>query len=258
MSDHLPHVLRYAAQAFRPIPTRDKVPFEDWEKYQHQPPTTIDRHRWWPGTGKQNPNIALVLGPACNLLVLNVNVKNGHDGLLTLKRLGWDLPTTTFTPTIRTPSGGLAYLFRPPDPTRYPSEFRTYVYPKGYDGLEFRGSGGIQVVPPSRTTHGAYTLVKPWTLTRIQAQLADLPTSLLEAWLALDARENLAGDRARHSDHTRKPASPLAHTPHRSPPTDPRRWPSQSTSRPQPSAPPKAIGATPPLPSYYNYCANCR
>jgi hypothetical protein len=244
MSDYLPHVFRYRAQAYRAIPTRGKIPLEGWEKYQHQSPATNDGDRWWPGTGKRNPNITLVLGPRCNLLVLNVNVKHGKNGRATLQRLGWDLPTT-LTPTIRTPSGGRAYLFSPPDPARYPSEFRTHVYPKGYDGLEFRGSGGIQVVPPSHTKDGAYTFIKPWTLTRIQAQLADLPAWLLEAWLALDARENVAGDRARHSGHTRKPASSLAHTPHRSPPTDPRRLPSQSTSRPQPSAPPETTGATP-------------
>jgi hypothetical protein len=240
MSDHLPHALRYHAQGFRPIPTREKKPLEDWEKLEHQAPAAADRHRWWPGTGKSNPNIALVLGPACNLLVLNVNVKHGVNGLATLQ--GRDLPET---PTIRTPSGGRAYLFRPPDPTRYPSAFGTYVYPKGFDGLEFRGSGGIQVMPPSRTTHGAYTFVKPWTLTRIQAQLADLPLWLLEAWLALDARENFGRDRARNGDYAGKAASALARTTDLTSHSPQQRWQSQSTARPQAAATPETTAAPP-------------
>jgi hypothetical protein len=101
------------------------------------------------------------------LLGLNINIKNGHDGHATLQRLGWTIPPT---PTIRTPSGGLCHCFKIPDPQLYPFPFGTHVHPDGYPGLEFRGAGGYQLVPTSRTPEGAYEFVPPWTSGRICAK----------------------------------------------------------------------------------------
>jgi hypothetical protein len=178
MTDRLPDALNYLAQTFRPIPTRGKQPHRGWTTYQRRPPTHTELHCWWPPKGRQN--VALVLGPAGNLLALNVNVKGGRNGLASLQ--GRPVPDT---PMVITPSGGRAYLFRPPAQAS-PSQFGTYVYPDGFDGLEFRGTGGIQLVPSSRLKNGAYHFAEPWTLRGVRAQLADLPEWLLNAWLALD------------------------------------------------------------------------
>jgi hypothetical protein len=174
--------------ALHPIPTLadSKETKVEWKVYQTRQPTRQELHQWWPvNRRKRDHNLALVLGPGANLLVLNANRKNGVDGVATLKRRGLVvLPT----PTILTPSDGLAYCFKLPDRQRYPSPFCTYIYPPGYEGLEFRGSGGYQLIPPSRVNGKPYQFVRPWTLERLR-DLADLPDWLLKAWLALDAAE---------------------------------------------------------------------
>jgi Bifunctional DNA primase/polymerase, N-terminal len=142
------------------------------------------------------------------LLVLNVQAKNGKDGYANLK--GRTIPDT---PHIITPSGGLAYFFRPPNPQRYPSSFGTYVYPDdppGFESLELRGAGGIQLVPSSRVDGKPYRFAAPWTELRAD-DLADLPDWLLELWITLDARAKnrpeIADERPRNSGHARKPVS---------------------------------------------------
>jgi Bifunctional DNA primase/polymerase, N-terminal len=180
MADRLPEAMRYKAQGFRPIPCRPgtKQAALRWERYQARPLTAQAMHAAWPR--KSNANIALILGPAANLLVLNVNVKHGHDGRRTLRQRAFLLPKT---PEIATPTGGSAYCFRVPN---IASTFGVYIYPDGFDGLEFRGWGGYQLVPSSRVKDGSYRFAERWTLERLVVDLAEMPAWLLQAWLALD------------------------------------------------------------------------
>ena len=206
MPDRYAVVRSWVQQGCRPIPclAGTKHARDAWTRFQRHDPTIYDRHDWWTGKRQNNENVALILGPkpGGDLLVLNSNVKNGHNGPATLQRLGWILPPT---PTILTPSTGLAYCFKVPAQVRAP--FNTHVHPPGYDGIEFRGAKGYQLVPTSRTPEGAYTFVPPWTLERFRAELAELPDDILEAWIALDSPKILGRDSAQPLDKPRKPAS---------------------------------------------------
>lgn len=187
MPDRLSYAIDYARQDFWTLPCdKEKHASIKWVHLQRRPMTTQERHAGWPN--RSDRNIALICGRRAGLLVLTVNVKNGHDGHATLKRLGWDriIPPT---PTILTPSGGRALCFKVPGPDFSQFVFNTHVHPDGYDGLEFRGGDDhYQLVPPSRTPDGAYTFVRPWTLKRLRADLADLPGEILQVWVMLDRR----------------------------------------------------------------------
>ena len=119
------------------IPTIEKIGAQKWKRYQKCQPTEAEIWKWWPPGSRRN--IAVVLGPRLRLLVLNVNMKHGHNGLRMLLHEKWTIPPT---PTILTPHGGFAYLFRVPDRERYPSPFKTHQTIHGLPGLELRGEGG--------------------------------------------------------------------------------------------------------------------
>jgi hypothetical protein len=174
---------------YHPMPTRDgdKLAALEWAPYQERRLTQAEIRKWWPpGTRR---NIALILGPIPRLLVLNINQKHGDDGLSTLQREGWTLPPT---PTILTPHDGFAYCFKPPDRERYPFLFKTHPRVRGYPGIELRGTGGYQLIPPSyvaataRDPAGSYHWAEPWTLTQLFTDLADVPDWLLELWITCD------------------------------------------------------------------------
>jgi hypothetical protein len=141
-------------------------------------------------------------------------------------------------PEVITPSGGRAYLFKVPG---LPHPFRLHNYPKGWKGLELRGAGAIQVMPPSRLPNGRYRFADGWTLEQLMGDLADLPPWLLERWIALDARApNLARDGSATAGQTRNPA-PAAELPSDLPPPS---SPSHTRGRVPPAPMPKATTTT--------------
>jgi len=74
---------------------------------------------WW--DRYPDANIGLVTGKQTNLVVVDVDVKNGANGLESLKQL--QLECGEFdTRVVRTPSGGLHYYFS---------------YPRGVDTIKF-------------------------------------------------------------------------------------------------------------------------
>lgn len=182
-ADRLQEAIDYHWQGYFPIPTKPRQKDADvqWRPYQTKQPTPRDLKRWWPpGTTK---NIALLLGPACRILAINVNMKNGLNGEAALK--GFHLPST---PTIVTPHGGWAYLFRVPDRERYVSSFRTHTSTRLFpaDAIELRGAGGYQLVPTSLLDDGAYAFTEGWTAEALHRQCAELPPWALSLWMSLD------------------------------------------------------------------------
>jgi hypothetical protein len=96
---------------------------------------------WW----RQYPRagIGVATGKVSGIIVLDVDVKKGKDGLSSLEKLENELGTRLpETKTAKTPSGGLHYY---------------YVYVAGIGsstdklgpGLDIRGDGGYVVMPPS-------------------------------------------------------------------------------------------------------------
>jgi hypothetical protein len=230
--DRLSEALRYKAQGFWPLPTIGKIPDRRWKGLQSRQLTSQEMHEAWPTKG--DANVALVCGPAAHLLVLNVNAKNGIDGRMLLQHRGLTIPRT---PEVITASGtGRAYLFKVPD---VQSPFRLYTYPKGWKGLELRGVGGIQVMPPSRTATGLYRFADGWTLTRLMVDLGDLPEWLLDLWITLDrGAQNFARERPEHLGKPRQPASAPARTTDLSPPPHTQQKRSQARPAEQPETPP--------------------
>jgi Bifunctional DNA primase/polymerase, N-terminal len=237
MRDRYPDASRYKAQGFWPIPCEpgSKRAAVKWTVFQHRAMTTTEMHDAWPRDG--DANIALVLGPAAHLLVLNVNMKHGDNGLQTLN--GYPLPTT---PTILTPHDGLAYCFSVPDRRRYPFGFKTHNVVPQFPGIELRGTGGYQLVPSSHVTAtardpaGDYRLAADWKLERLMISLAPPPDWLLELWIATDRREqNFADDEPENIGKARKRPSAAVRTTDLTP-----KHPRRSQARPAPTAhPPK-------------------
>ncbi len=97
---------------------------------------------FWCGTN----NIGIATGIISNLVVLDVDPKNGGD--LSLKKLCDEIGEFE-TYTVRTGSGGLHFYFR------YPAtgEIRNSVKQLG-PGLDIRGIGGYVIAPPSNHISG--------------------------------------------------------------------------------------------------------
>ena len=64
--------------------------------------------KWW----NENPNYNIGLVTGNGLMVIDVDVKNGKDGIASLKQHGKELPTTA---TVRTPTGGLHMYYHVED-----------------------------------------------------------------------------------------------------------------------------------------------
>jgi Bifunctional DNA primase/polymerase, N-terminal len=136
----LDEALRLLGKGWSVVPQipGEKKPRVRWKPYQERLPTEEELTRWfeqWPDAG-----LALVLGPVSGVFVIDVDGEEAHDALV--KRLGKE----PVAPKALSGSGKphrYHLYFRCPDvPTRAK---QTPWHPS----LEFRGQGGIVVIPPS-------------------------------------------------------------------------------------------------------------
>jgi hypothetical protein len=152
-----------------------------WKKYQTQAPTSDEVGRWW-GTWP-DAGVAVVLGPVSGVLAVDVDGPEAHAELV--RRLGPE----PAAPKILTGSG---------KPFRYQLLFR---HPPGlasrakitpwHPQLEFRGRGGLTVLPPSVHKSGKrYRWAPGRSLDELE--LPDLPPLILDA---LQARADADADR---------------------------------------------------------------
>jgi len=92
---------------------------------------------WW----RRWPDALIGTPSGRGFVVLDVDMKNGHDGLATLAALGF--PQLPATPTAKTASGGFHLYFEV-------CEIRNTQGARGAgigDGLDWRGIGGYVIVP---------------------------------------------------------------------------------------------------------------
>ena len=175
MSELLTYALSYARrgwQVFPLIPGDKKPAVKGWPD---KATTDEDQIRKW-FTGTRH-GVGIATGPASGLFVVDVDLKNGHRGDLSLdamcEALG-DLPDTL---TQVTASGGKHLLFR------YPPGRSLRNKADLYDGIDTRGAGGYIVAAPTTlkdgTCYGWDGVDDPKDVEAVE--LADLP----EAWVRL-------------------------------------------------------------------------
>ena len=166
-----------------PLAPKSKKAQIRWKEYQTRLPTPDEVGGWWrtwPHAG-----IAAVLGPASGMLAVDVDGPEAHEELL--RRLGAE-PSA---PKVLTGSG---------KPFRYHLLFR---HPQGvgtrakitpwHSQLEFRGLGGLSVLPPSVHKSGKRYRWAPRRSLH-DLDLPDLPPPILDALLARDGRDAARGE----------------------------------------------------------------
>ena len=140
--------LRYGARGWRvlPLKPRDKTPMlKDWVTLASADAAQIKR--WWAAQPKANVGIAT--GSGSGVVVLDVDVAEGHGGEASLKALEDKHGPMPPTLTAVTGSGGYHLFFR------YPAELdvRNSAGKLGA-GLDVRGNGGYVVAAPSIHPNG--------------------------------------------------------------------------------------------------------
>ncbi|MHC1725458.1 MAG: bifunctional DNA primase/polymerase [Syntrophobacteraceae bacterium] len=150
LDSRLQEALDAAARGWKvfPIAKNTKVPprgFTDWENRASSSPEQV---KTWakllPGC-----NWAVACG-ASNLIVIDVDVKNGKQGMQSLKALEAEIGKLSDTLIAITPSGGRHLYFRGtcPSYTKNPG-------PLGPD-IDIKSVGGYVLLPGSKTGKGAY------------------------------------------------------------------------------------------------------
>jgi hypothetical protein len=128
--------LEYAAAGIPVFPCTEKVPLiKDWRNAATTDPEFIAT--WW--AKWPAANIAILTGKRSNLLVVDLDVKNGVNGIDAYNSLG--LPRTEIAAL--TPSGGGHAYFR------WPGEGYSNTASRIAPGVDTRGEGGYVLVPPS-------------------------------------------------------------------------------------------------------------
>jgi len=118
---------------------------------------------WW--TEWPQALIGLPTGASIGVVVLDIDRKNGVDGLDCLEGNGWDIPET---PIVHTASGGLHYYFA------HPGHLVPCSAGKIGPGIDIRGDGGYVIAPHAKDS--------PWHWDA-HCRLSNTPLEPMPWWL---------------------------------------------------------------------------
>jgi hypothetical protein len=152
----LEHALAWAARGFRIFPLHPGTKLPVWKSWTEH--ATADPERIKALWSERAYNIGVLTD---DMIVVDVDVKSGKDGLMSAFDLG--LPFETLT--VRTPSGGLHLYYSGPN--------RANSAGRLGDGLDTRSFHGFVVAPGSVYGSGAYTL-------ELDAPIVPFPETLLD------------------------------------------------------------------------------
>lgn len=127
----------------------------------------VDKIREWWGKGISY-NVGVTTGGETNLVIIDLDEKNGVSGSASLEKLEREHAPLPPTLTVNTASGGTHKYFRLAEGTT--ARNRTAVRP----GIDVRGEGGYVVAPPSVVDGNSYSWVDR------DALIAELPDWLLK------------------------------------------------------------------------------
>ena len=167
----LPDAKAMLERGWSVVPKRPgaKQPCVKWKPYQDRLPTSAELDAWfeqWPDAG-----LAVALGPVSNLFVIDVDGPEAHQVLL--EKMGAEPIAPKAISGSRKPFR-YHLFFRHPD---IKTKAKTTPW---HPQLEFRGKGGIIVVPPSLHPSGnRYAWAEGRSLDDLP--LPELPRSILDA-----------------------------------------------------------------------------
>lgn len=118
--------------------------------------------QWW--ASSPTANVGLPTGATSKITVLDIDVKDGADGLNSLARLEEEIGQLD-TYKVTTPSGGFHYYFQHP---QQPVRNRVNVL----SGIDIRGDGGYVIAAGSVINGNSYSVVDP------KASINPLPNEL--------------------------------------------------------------------------------
>jgi hypothetical protein len=161
-AEHIKKTIKFALEkGLNILPVNEKTPAIKWKGLQKKKQTLSEINNW----PSSFSGIALITGKINNIVVLDVDVKNGKNGF---KYIG-DKMTNIVTPCSKTPSGGIHYFFKYPQGENIGNV--TDLYGEN-SGVDIRAEGGFVVIP--------HTEGYQWIIHFDSVPLAPLPEWLLE------------------------------------------------------------------------------
>ncbi len=191
------HAIEYAEMGWHvfPLIPNTKKPLTP-QGYKNATTNLNKIHHWW----SRNPkaNIGISTGTSSQIFVIDIDRKNGVDGLESIK--GNAIPAC---PTVKTPTGGYHYYFAQSKP------LKTRV--GALSGVDFKSDGGYVVAPPSIVDSKPYTWdldhdlnlppqsIPDWVfnVTRQVQKVEKIPNSILEGQGRNNHLTSLAGSMKR-------------------------------------------------------------
>ena len=151
----LPWVKGYQGLGWTILPCAadTKYPFVNWRDYQEKRPTDTDWEVWIPRT----TGLALITGKLSGIIVVDVDTTDNP----------FDLNSTVIC---RTQSGGRHYYYK------HTEEIRNTVRIEGAP-VDFRGDGGLVIIPPTVYQTRSYSWLRPPTK-EAMSHLPDLPANV--------------------------------------------------------------------------------
>ncbi len=169
---------RYSTLGWPVLPMRpsSKIPYVTWKEHRsHEGSFETAQILTWFQQQFPDAGIAVLLGPPSGVVAIDVDGQKPYEELM--NRIG----TVPMTPTIKSGNPDphrLQFLFRLP----INFETKATISPL-IKGLEFRGDGGLTILPPSIHPSGNLYAWLPGRSPE-EVPLAELPLVINRAWLA--------------------------------------------------------------------------